>query len=117
MGFWRAARRGVVAEVTTAIVGVAALFAVTVYVDNRLASVVPYPTSPFFWAMLAVGAAVGLAAMLPVHYVMARRGFTIWPEPGGGSVRLPTVRDGWLLLMGTAAITVGTLVLFLARFG
>lgn len=118
-GFWRVARRGVLAEATTAIVGVAALFAVTVYVDNRLASVVPYPTSPFFWAMLAVGAAVGLAAMLPLHYVMLRRGFTIWPEPGGGasSVRLPTLRSSWLMLVGTAAITVAALVLFLARFG
>lgn len=117
-GFWRAARRGLFSEVTTAIVGVAALLSVTIYVDNRLASVVPYPTSPYFWAMLAVGSTVGLVAMLPVHYVMLLRGFTIWPEPGDGitSVRLPTLRNSWLMLVATVAITAATVVVFVGGF-
>lgn len=65
-------------------------------------------------------ALVGLAAFIPLHSVIDRRGFTILPAAAGsngdGAIRLPTMRTAcWLLLVNLVimiaiiGLAVGTL--------
>jgi len=103
--FRKAVSRGVVAELITLCVGVAVLFSITLYVDNRLLSTIPTPTSPYFWAMMSFMTLMGLLALLPLNSVMYRRGFSIWPAVGtvqgaqSAVLRWPTVRDSWWMLL------------------
>jgi hypothetical protein len=107
--YGRAARRGLLVEVITWSLGLAVFFPLTLYVDNRWLSTIPYPTSPYFGAMMSVMALLGAVVLFPLHLVLQRRGFTAWPAPPGGSgttaeVRLPTLRDSWRLLLTTLVI-------------
>jgi hypothetical protein len=104
-GFGRAARRGVFGEAITWSLGLTAFVSLTLYVDNRWLSTIPYPTSPFFGAMISLGALMALAALLPLHWLLHSRGFTIWSRPLASSahpaVRLPTLRNSWWVLLAT----------------
>lgn len=119
-GVWPTARRGLLAEVMAFAVGFVALFGVALYVDNQLFAFMPYPTSPYFWAMSSVGALVGFIGLTPLHYLMQRRGFSIWPAggpPQSGALSLPTLRTAWWLLLLTLALSIGALLLTVGAFG
>jgi CubicO group peptidase (beta-lactamase class C family) len=110
-----ALRKGLVGELISFHIGVGVLFAVTLYVDNRILATVPYPISPFFWPMIALITAVSTSALWLIHYWIARRGLTVWFTDPGPSSRLPRWADSWwmvgasfvtmvLLIGGTAAV-------------
>jgi hypothetical protein len=121
--FRRAVVRGVVAELITLSIGVAVLFSLTLYVDNRFLSTIPHPTSPYFWAMMSFMTVGGLFALIPLNSVLNRRGFDIWPvaatiQDGAESVglRLPTLRDSWWMLLVTLVIMVAVIGLAASTF-
>ncbi|MFW2339582.1 MAG: DUF4396 domain-containing protein, partial [Acidimicrobiia bacterium] len=116
-GYGAAVRRGLLAELTTMLAGVAVLLSVTVYFDSRWFSTLPAPTSPFFWAMLSLAALVGIAVQWPLHHLIQRRGFTVWPGVNDGvSVRLPTLRDSWWMLLGAVGFLAATIATVVTLF-
>ncbi|MDH5373860.1 MAG: serine hydrolase, partial [Acidimicrobiia bacterium] len=115
-----AARRGLVAEIITLLVIVGVMFLGSFYVENRWLSNLPFPTSPFFGAMMSVLTLAGLAVLMPLHRILQRRGFAVWPADTGGAdavvVALPTLRDSWWMLLGAFGFMVGLLVLAVSRY-
>ena len=105
-GIGRAARRGLLAEVITWSLALTVLVPLTLYVDNRWLSTIPHPTSPFFGAMISLGALLVLLILLPLHWLLRSRGFTIWstsgsPAGGEATIQLPTLRTSWWVLLAT----------------
>jgi hypothetical protein len=106
-GYRRAVRQGMVGGFITATVAVGVLFAFTLFVDNRLLSVIPYPTSPYFWLMMGITAVAGALALWPLEYWLIRRGFTVWPTvDGGAAIRVPTLRDSWWMLLASVLLMI-----------
>ncbi|MDH3398164.1 MAG: serine hydrolase, partial [Acidimicrobiia bacterium] len=120
--FRKAISRGVVAELITLSIGVAALFSLTLYVDNRFLSTIPDATSPYFWAMMSFMTLVGLVALLPLNSLLARRGFSIWPAAAtvqsteSAVLRLPTLRDSWWMLLVALGIMIAVIGLAASTF-
>lgn len=105
-----ALRRGFVAESITVNLGVGVLLGLTLWVDNRALSHIPFPTSPYFWGMMAVLATVGLLVLWPLQYWMLRRGFSVWPpSETGATIRLPSWRDSWWMTLTTFALMILTI--------
>jgi len=99
----------------TLAIGMAAVYVVLLYVDSRLLGMIPFPTSPFFWALLSAGAVDRFAGLMVLHRVLQLRGFTVWPgEVGGAAVALPTVRDSWWMLAAVAVVAFGAIALTVA---
>jgi hypothetical protein len=103
----------------TAVLGVGALLAGTLFFDTRLLSTIPHPRSPFFWAMLSLGAVIGVV-LLSFHYLLlTKRG--MGPVPGlvalGEQVpedpRFPRWRDSWWMLV----VNIAAVVLLVALLG
>ena len=111
-----AARRGIVAEVITVGLAFAAFFPLIMYFDDRLFSVVPYPSSPYFWGMMAVVTLAGTAVLAGLHSLLQRREFDVWPGPGGTAVRIPTLRDSWWMVAGSLLIALLALTLAASAF-
>ncbi len=110
--YWTSVRRGIVAEVMTFAVGLAAIYMVLLYVDSRLLAAIPHPTSPFFWAVLSAGAMLGFGGLMVLHRLLQRRGFTVWPaEAGSGAVVLPTLRNSWWMLAAVVFVAFGAMAL------
>lgn len=118
LSYTRAVRQGVVGELITVNLGVGVLFALTLWFDNRILSLIPFPTSPYFWGMMAAIATVGMLVLWPVQRWILRRGFFVWPTGDAAtSLRLPSWRDSWwmalttlvlmALLIGIAAVLTG----------
>jgi CubicO group peptidase (beta-lactamase class C family) len=114
--FGAVARRGVVAEVITLGIAFAVFFPLVMYFDNRLYSVFPYPTSPYFWGMMAGVTLAGVAVLVGLHVVLQRRGFDVWPAARGTALELPTLRNSWWMMAGSLAIAVGALALAVNAF-
>lgn len=109
----RAISRGLVGELITVSLVFAVFFPLTLYFDNRLLSMIPYPTSPYFGAMMSILALGGLVVLLPLEYVMARRGWIVGSATPVESSRMsptavttPTIRNAWWLLLTTVGIMV-----------
>ncbi len=118
LGFGEAIRAAVMPETMTAVLGVGALLAATVFFDSRLLSTIPHPRSPFFWGMLSVGSLLGLV-LLTLHYLLVqRRGSISIPYLSSAVPReqheplLPRWRDSWWILLGNVAV-VGVLLVVL----
>jgi CubicO group peptidase (beta-lactamase class C family) len=106
-GYRTALRRNLIGELITVNVGIGAFLAVTLYVDDAVLSVIPFPTSPFFWAMLTAAALVGLLVLWPLEYWIDRRGFTVWPVAARPvELRLPAGRDSWWMALATFVVMV-----------
>ncbi len=117
-GYGRAVRRGAVAEVVAWGVGFAVFFPLTFWFDTHWLSTVPPPSSPFFGAMLAMIGLVAVGALALPAAGFRRRGFAVWPEPGdGASLRLPTMRDSWWMVVGAVALLAAALAVTVAAFG
>lgn len=114
--YWTSVRRGIVTEVMTFVVGLAAFYVVLLYVDSQLIELIPPPTSPFFWAVLSAAAVIGFGGLTVLHHVLQRRGFTVWPGEGGSSVTLPTIRDSWWMLGLVMVAAFGAVALAVAAF-
>ena len=108
----RALKAAVLPELMTAVLGVGALFAGTLFFDTHVLSTIPHPRSPFFWAMLSLGAVIG-AVLLSLHYLLlTKRG--MGPVPGlfalGEQVpeepRFARWRDSWWMLVVNIAVVV-----------
>lgn len=121
VGGWRkGVRRGVVAEIITLFVAFTLLFPLTFYFDARVLSTLPHPSDPFFWGMMSVLVLTGIALLMPLHYLLLRRGFTIWPgvsRDRPGEVQVPTLRDSWWLLLASLALAIVMLVVAVSAFG
>lgn len=110
--YGRVMRLGLVAEVITWSLGLVAFFSVSIYVDNRWFSTIPHPTSPHYGALAAPAALIGLVVLIVLHWLLHKRGFTIWAPTSPGhegedaTVRLPTLRDSWWTPLATVVIMV-----------
>jgi CubicO group peptidase (beta-lactamase class C family) len=114
-GYWTSVRRGIVTEVMTFSIGLAAMYVVLMYVDTQLLETIPFPTSPFFWALLSAAAVIGFVGLTVLNSLLQRRGFTVWPaEVGSASVVLPTVRDSWWMLAVVVVVAFGAIALAVA---
>jgi CubicO group peptidase (beta-lactamase class C family) len=113
LGFGRAISRGLLAEIITLNLGFAALFPLTMFVDQYLFSSMPHPTSPFFWGMMSAVSLVGLLVLFPLQYWMARRNMS--GVSVGVAVRIPTLRNSWGALLGTCGIMIIALVLTISQ--
>jgi len=117
----KALSRGVVAEVLTLNLGYAFFFPLTMLMDSRVLSIVPHPTSPYFWPMMGLITSVGLVALFPLHYWMGRRGYVIWPvgdiAEGPVEISLPTLRNSWGMVVITLGIVVGALGMTVSQLG
>ncbi|MDJ0924334.1 MAG: serine hydrolase domain-containing protein [Acidimicrobiia bacterium] len=116
LGFGEAMRAAVMPEIMTAVLGVGALVAATVFFDNHLLSMIPHPRSPFFWGMLSVGALIGLV-LLTLHYLLVqRRGSITIPSLTSAlpqalhEPQLPRWRDSWWVLLGNVVVVTVLLV-------
>lgn len=120
--YGRAIRRGLLAEMITWSIGLATFFSVTIYVDNRWLSTIPYPTSPYYGAMASLAALVALLVLVVLHRILLNRGFTIWATASSGhqgadaTVSLPTLRNSWLLLLGTLVVAFAAIALAAGAF-
>lgn len=121
VGYGPAARRGILVELITWSLGLAVFFPATLYVDNRWLSIIPHPTSPYFGAMISITAVMGTVVLVPLHLLLERRGFTVWPTSGAaggdGGLSLPRMRDSWWLLLATVATMVAALAFAGSTFG
>jgi CubicO group peptidase (beta-lactamase class C family) len=118
----RAARRGMLAELTSVFLGVAVFFPVILFVDNRWLATIPSLSSPFFGAMMSFVALFGLIVLVPLHLGLHRLGFNIWPDPtavarDGAALHLPTIRNAWWVLLVAFAVMVVAIGLGVASFG
>jgi hypothetical protein len=111
------ARRGLVAEWISVFVAVGGMFLVTFYVQERWFSILPGPSSPYFWTMMSMVTAAGFAVLLVLHALVSRRGLTVWPlvaeEP---SVLVPTLRDSWWMLVASFAFMAALIAVAVSRF-
>jgi hypothetical protein len=114
---------GLLAELITWSFTLAVFFSVSIYVDNRWLSTVPPPTSPYYGALASLAALGGLLALLALHWLMHRRGFTIWTVSSHGRhdsealLRMPTLRDSWWMLLATLVLMAAGIVLAASAFG
>jgi CubicO group peptidase (beta-lactamase class C family) len=119
----RIPRMGLLAELITWSFTLAVFFSVSIYVDNRWLSTVPPPTSPYYGALASLAALGGLLALLALHWLMHRRGFTIWTVSSHGRhdsealLRMPTLRDSWWMLLATLVLMAAGIVLAASAFG
>ena len=109
-------RRGIVAEVITLGIAFAVFFPLVMYFDSRVFSVIPYPSSPYFWGMMAGLTLAGVSVLAGLHVVLRRRGFDVWPTAGGNALALPTLRNSWWMMAGSLAIAVAALALAVSAF-
>ena len=110
VGFAEATKAAVMPEMMTAVLGIGALFAATIYFDNHVLSTIPHPRSPFFWGMLSMGGLIGVA-LLTLHYLLVqRRGMVSIPYLSADEPRalnepvLPRWRDSWWVLLGNVVV-------------
>jgi len=114
-GYWTSVRRGLVTEAMTFPIGLAALYMVLLYADSWLLSLVPFPTSPFFWALLSTAAVIGFVGLTILHRLLQHRGFSVWPsKAGSASVALPTLRNSWWMMVAVVVIAFGAIALTVA---
>jgi hypothetical protein len=102
----------VLPELMTAVLGVGALLAGTLVFDTRVLFTIPHPRSPFFWAMLSLGAVIGVV-LLSFHYLLLMKrglgpvpGLSAHGEQGPEEPRFPRWRDSWWMLVVNIAVAV-----------
>jgi CubicO group peptidase (beta-lactamase class C family) len=124
ISYRKGASRGFLAELITWSLGFAVFFPLTLYVDNGWLSTIPSPTSPYFWGMMSAMTLVGWVVLMPLNSVMRGRGFSIWPAVAAAqdgnhleTLRLPTLRNSWWMLLSTIAIMVAAVGLAVNTFG
>ena len=111
-------KRNLLTEVITFNLAFAILFSMTWLISDRLLTTIPQPASPFFWAMLSVIAVVGLLVLIPFHYWMIRRGYTVPSDKDADIARalsLPTLRTSWPTLLTTLGIMIAALVVTISQ--
>jgi CubicO group peptidase (beta-lactamase class C family) len=110
--------RSLLAEFTSANLGFAALFMVTLVLGQRLFSSVPGVTSPFFWFVTGIAALVALLLHIPLDMWMFRGGYAL---PGGAAANdrerpgLPSFRQAWPALLGTLVAAAGMVAIAVAQ--
>jgi dienelactone hydrolase len=106
-------RRGILAEVISLNLCLAAIFPLNVFLMNRWFVFYPDLGSPVFWAIIALTATAGAVLLFPYTAWMTHRGFTLWPgrqaagEATGDldrAVVLPSLRSTWWVLLLSIAL-------------
>ena len=114
----RSVRSSLVAEFTTVHIAVAVPFTTTLIADSRILTIVPHPTSPYFWSLLGPAAILGCLLLWMIQYGLTHRGFDVWPATATESaVRLPMLREAWWIPLTTLAVMVVLIGAGVALFG
>ena len=111
-------KRNFLPEVITFNLAFAILFSMTWLLSSRLLTTIPHPASPFFWAMLSVIAVIGLLVIIPLHYWMALRGYSVPSDMIADNTRtlsLPTLRTSWPTLLTTLGIMIAALAVTISQ--
>lgn len=112
--------RSVLTEFITFNIGFAVYFLVTMLMVEHLLTTIPTISSPFFWALIFLVSSAGLVFLVPVHYWMRSRGYTVpstLEEENDQAFSSPTLKKDWTALLISIVVLVAALVILISNLG